>query len=68
MKIPAINQSNAFLALALLSSISLGSIAISLRSFLPIAEWAKIQNECIDRTIAFEGLPDKVWSCNGGGD
>ncbi len=54
----------AFPVLAVASTASLISIATSL---LPISEWSRIQTDCIDRTIAFEGLPDKVWSCNGGG-
>lgn len=50
--------------LAVLSTAGLVSIAMSL---MPISKWARTQNECIERTIAFKGLPDKVWSCNGGG-
>ncbi|KGG15037.1 MULTISPECIES: hypothetical protein [unclassified Prochlorococcus] len=62
-----IRPSNAFYLLGILSTASLISIAFSLRSLAPIAEWMEIQKDCIDRTVAFEGLPDKVWSCNGGG-
>ena len=51
--------------LALASTLSVISLSASL---LPIAKWASIQNDCIDRTVAFKGLPDKVWSCNGGGE
>ncbi|KGG12755.1 hypothetical protein EV11_2013 [Prochlorococcus sp. SS52] len=54
--------------LGTLSTASLLSISFSLRSLLPVAEWAELQKDCIERTIAFEGLPDRVWSCNGGGD
>ena len=50
--------------LAFISTASIFSIAVSLS---PIAKWSRIQNDCIERTIAFEGLPDRVWSCNGGG-
>ena len=60
-------KSNSLLILGIVSSASLVSISLSLRALLPVADWAKIQNDCIERTIAFEGLPDKVWSCNGGG-
>ena len=57
-------------ALALLSSASLLVISVSL---IPIAQWAKSQNDCIERTFRTDGmnnagLPSKVWSCNGGGD
>ncbi len=52
------------------SSLSLIIISISL---LPIAEWARTQNECIKKTFRTDGtnnagIPSKVWSCNGGGD
>ena len=41
--------------------------------FEPISKWANSQNECITKTyridgINTQGIPDKVWSCNGGGD
>ena len=32
-----------------------------------ISAWAAIQNQCIERTTAYEGVSSKVWSCNGGG-
>ncbi len=56
--------------LALASTISLIVISTSL---IPIAKWAKSQNECIERTFRTDGtnnagIPSKVWSCNGGGD
>ncbi|WP_269607655.1 hypothetical protein [Prochlorococcus marinus] len=51
--------------MAVLSTASLVSIAASL---MPLSEWARNQNDCVERTVAFKGLPDKVWSCNGGGD
>ena len=39
----------------------------------PISEWANTQNECITKTfridgINTQGIPSKVWSCNGGGE
>ena len=38
----------------------------------PISIWADNQNECITKTfridgINTQGIPSKVWSCNGGG-
>ena len=55
---------------AAISSASLLLISISL---FPIAQWARTQNNCIDRTFRTDGtnnagIPSKVWSCNGGGD
>ena len=39
----------------------------------PISAWAESQNECITKTFRIDGqntqgIPSKVWSCNGGGD
>ena len=39
----------------------------------PISIWADSQNECITKTfridgINTQGIPSKVWSCNGGGE
>ena len=39
----------------------------------PISKWADSQNECIAITFRIDGkntqgLPSKVWSCNGGGE
>ena len=39
----------------------------------PISAWAESQNECITKTFRIngkntQGIPSKVWSCNGGGD
>ena len=39
----------------------------------PIAIWADTQNECITKTWRIDGqntqgIPSKVWSCNGGGE
>ena len=38
----------------------------------PISAWAYSQNECITKTFRIDGkntqgIPSKVWSCNGGG-
>ena len=38
----------------------------------PISAWAESQNECITKTFRIDGkntqgMPSKVWSCNGGG-
>ena len=38
----------------------------------PISAWADLQNECITKTFRIDGkntqgMPSKVWSCNGGG-
>ena len=38
----------------------------------PISTWADSQNECITKTFRIDGkntqgIPSKVWSCNGGG-
>ena len=57
-----------FLVLAFLSTSSLISISFSLRSLEPLSEWAELQRECIERTVAYKGLSSKVWSCNGGGE
>ena len=54
------------------SSLSFISISRSIKevssSLEPISEWAEIQNQCIDKTTAFQGVSSKVWSCNGGGN
>ena len=41
-------------------------------SLEPISIWADTQNECITKTFRMDGkntqgIPSKVWSCNGGG-
>ena len=51
-------------------SSTLNTISIST---IPINKWAKTQNECIIKTFRIDGkntqgLPAKVWSCNGGGN
>ena len=40
--------------------------------FEPLSKWADSQNECITKTFRIDGkntqgIPSKVWSCNGGG-
>ena len=59
------------------TSVSILSISKSVNrlssSIDPISEWAETQNDCITRTFRIDGkntqgLPEKVWSCNGGGD
>ena len=49
---------------------SLNEVSTSLDS---ISKWANSQNECISKTFRIDGkntqgIPSKVWSCNGGGD
>ena len=60
----------------LITSISVISLSKSLKEistdFEPILTWADSQNECITRTFRIDGkntqgIPSKVWSCNGGG-
>ena len=39
----------------------------------PISIWAETQNECVTKTFRIDGkntqgIPSKVWSCNGGGE
>ena len=60
-----------------LSSISTISISNSVNKLSidlePISEWANTQNECITKTFRIDGkntqgIPSKVWSCNGGGN
>ena len=59
------------------TSISVVSISKSLKevsaTLEPISIWANSQNECITKTfridgINTQGIPSKVWSCNGGGE
>ena len=61
----------------LFTSISNISISKSLNevstALEPIALWAEYQNECITKTwridgVNTQGMPAKVWSCNGGGE
>ena len=62
--------SNFYPITAGISTISLLLISISL---LPLSQWARTQNDCIERTYRSAGtnragIPTKVWSCNGGGE
>tara|TARA_B100001029_G_scaffold177264_1_gene181632 strand:- start:1145 stop:1396 length:252 start_codon:yes stop_codon:yes gene_type:complete len=59
------------------SSLSVISISKSVKevstALEPISLWADSQNECITKTfridgINTQGIPSKVWSCNGGGE
>ena len=58
------------------SSISIFTISKSVNQVSnaldPISTWADKQNECIEKTFRIggknmQGIPSKVWSCNGGG-
>ncbi len=58
------------------TSISNNSLSNSVKEISndlqPISDWADSQNECITKTfridgINTQGIPSKVWSCNGGG-
>ena len=58
------------------TSISIISVSKSVKELTndmkPIAAWADSQNECITKTFRIDGkntqgIPSKVWSCNGGG-
>ena len=76
-------DSNKYLICAGLSTLSLVFSSISFisvsKSFKeistnlePISAWADSQNECITKTFRIDGkntqgMPSKVWSCNGGG-
>ena len=59
------------------TSLSIISVSKSVREIStdlePISVWANSQNECITKTFRIDGqntqgIPSKVWSCNGGGD
>ncbi len=61
----------------ILTSISIITLSKSVKevssALEPISLWAETQNECITKTfridgINTQGIPSKVWSCNGGGD
>ena len=63
-------RAHSYPVFAAVSTVSLVLISVSL---VPIADWARTQNDCIDRTFRIDGnntagIPAKVWSCNGGGD
>ena len=58
------------------ASISIISVSKSVKEISndlePISKWANSQNECITKTFRIDGnntqgIPSKVWSCNGGG-
>ena len=58
------------------TSISFLSVSKSVKDLStglePISEWADAQNDCITKTFRIDGentqgIPSKVWSCNGGG-
>ena len=59
------------------TSISVISISRSIKevsnALEPISIWADTQNECVTKTYRIngkdtQGIPSKVWSCNGGGE
>ena len=59
------------------TSISVISISKSVKdvsgAIAPISKWADTQNQCITKTFRIDGvntqgIPSKVWSCNGGGE
>ena len=61
----------------LVSSLSILSVSRSVKevssSLSKLSTWADNQNECIERTFRIDGkntqgIPSKVWSCNGGGE
>ena len=77
-------DNNKYLIFAGLSTLSLVFTSISIISLSksvkdisnklePISAWAYSQNECITKTFRIDGkntqgMPSKVWSCNGGGE
>ena len=79
-----LSENKKYLIFASLSTLSLLCTSISIISLSksvkelstdlkPISEWAESQNECITKTFRIDGkntqgMPSKVWSCNGGGD
>ncbi len=76
-------ENNKYMIFAGLSTLSLVFTSISIISLStsvkeisndlePISAWAESQNECITKTFRIDGqntqgIPSKVWSCNGGG-
>tara|TARA_Y100001978_G_C23313117_1_gene254801 strand:- start:179 stop:430 length:252 start_codon:yes stop_codon:yes gene_type:complete len=76
-------ENNKYLICAGLSTLSLLFTSISVISLSksvneisidlePLSTWAESQNECITKTFRIDGkntqgIPSKVWSCNGGG-
>ena len=77
-------DNNKYLILLGLSTVSLVVTSISVISLSksvneisndlePLSAWANSQNECITKTFRIDGrntqgMPSKVWSCNGGGE
>tara|TARA_B100001250_G_scaffold369020_1_gene352151 strand:+ start:58 stop:309 length:252 start_codon:yes stop_codon:yes gene_type:complete len=77
-------DNNKYLICAGLSTLSLVFTSISIISLSksikeistalkPISVWAETQNICISKTFRIDGkntqgIPSKVWSCNGGGE
>ncbi len=77
-------ENNKYLIFSGLSTLSLFITSISIISLSKsvkeistelesISVWANSQNECITKTFRIDGhntqgIPSKVWSCNGGGD
>jgi len=76
-------DNNKYLICAGLSTLSLVFTSISIifisksvneisTDLEPISAWAESQNECVTKTFRIDGkntqgIPSKVWSCNGGG-
>ena len=76
-------ENNKYIIFAGLSTISLVFTSISIISLSksvkeisidlePLSTWAESQNECVTKTFRIDGkntqgIPSKVWSCNGGG-
>ena len=76
-------ENNKYLIFAGISTLSLVFTSISIISLSksvkeistdlePLSTWAESQNECITKTFRIggkntQGIPSKVWSCNGGG-
>ena len=76
-------ENNKYLLFAGLSTLSLVFTSISIISLSksvkeisnnlePLSTWVDSQNECITKTFRIDGkntqgIPSKVWSCNGGG-
>ena len=79
-----LSNSNKYLICVGLSTFSLVFTSLSVfkisnsikevsKTLEPISKWAETQNECVTKTfridgINSQGIPSKVWSCNGGGD
>ena len=67
-------RAHSYPVLAAVSTVTLVITSISvIEASRSISQWAKMQNDCIERTFRIngkntQGLSAKVWSCNGGGD